>query len=784
MVFVGCPVSPYLTTKQPDNLSKKTKQPDRTGFGDGIMASGCGSDEQELNLRGCSLIRSLPLKYLCKFVLSPSPPPKLRAIPHFHSFFSDRLLPKSFSQRRSSSENFHYSSIKCRLARAKRPPSPSPDTLIREPHKYFDQVIITVRSGDGGHGAILNEGKDSLLEFHKKRRYNAKRGGNVDAMGVLTSQLHDGFAAPTLRIPVPLGTVVKHKRGKFLADLANPGDEILVARGGQGGISLLEMPEYRRKQIMALTTNVMRDDSDKVLVLGQPGEEFSLELILRVVADVGLVGLPNAGKSTLLAAITLAKPDIADYPFTTLMPNLGRLDGDPSLGAGKYSSEATLADLPGLIEGAHLGKGLGRNFLRHLRRTRLLVHVVDAAAEDPVNDYRTVKEELRMYNPDYLERPSIVVLNKIDIPEARDRLPSLTREIIGIGSNGVPSQPKTSFGDAVQSLSAEGELASALSSGASDKDRMVKEIEEYPCPLAVVGVSVLKGIRIKEMLEEIRAALRKCQDSNEALELTTRPEEASRVVRPCWHEVGNLYSTFSPHFQTYLFEKSAKMLKSAIGFREKKQEIIRKPSKASSRKGCMRGKGGPENASCTYKGVRQRTWGKWVAEIREPNGGARLWLGTFDTSREAAFAYDAAARKLYGLDAKINLPEFSLHSSTDTQVAHINMEKKMQIQQNSGASSSDSPSSGGGSDESVMCDNELAISLPTGDFESQNKERVGDDEVATDGIWENLNVNLPDFDDSSMWAEAMATVDFHQAVGDPGNFAGNFEDGKGCEAMQ
>ncbi|KAK7838948.1 putative gtp-binding protein obgc2, partial [Quercus suber] len=103
-------------------------------------------------------------------------------------------------------------------------------------------------------------------------------------------------------------------------------------------------------------------------------------------------GLPNAGKSTLLAAITLAKPDIADYPFTTLMPNLGRLDGDPSLGVGMYSSEATLADLPGLIEGAHLGKGLGRNFLRHLRRTWLVVHVVDAAAENPVNDYRTVKE--------------------------------------------------------------------------------------------------------------------------------------------------------------------------------------------------------------------------------------------------------------------------------------------------------------------------------------------------------------------------------------------------------
>lgn len=470
--------------------------------------------------------------------------------PLSYSYF---CLPPSCYRRKSDFESYRLDALKCAVTKAKEHSAPSQETLIREPHKYFDQVIITVRSGDGGHGAILSipnqnfqpksqgkfgkdkpkkkisykrdfdgslvlpmgghggdvviyadESKDTLLEFHKKSRYNAKRGGNVDAMGVLTSQLHDGFAAPTLRIPVPLGTVVKHKKGKFLADLANPGAEVLVARGGQGGISLLEMPEHRRKRMMTLTTNVMRDDSDKVLVLGQPGEEISLQLILRVVADVGLVGLPNAGKSTLLASITLAKPDIADYPFTTLMPNLGRLDGDPSLGAAKFSSEATLADLPGLIEGAHLGKGLGRNFLRHLRRTRLLVHVVDAAAEDPVADYRTVKEELRMYNPEYLERPYIVVLNKTDIREAMHRLPSLIEEIWRIGNHkgGI---------DQVDDLSSE----------VPDNDQKIKAIEDYPPPLAVIGVSVLKGIKVKELLTEIRAALRHCRDQNkeEALEL-------------------------------------------------------------------------------------------------------------------------------------------------------------------------------------------------------------------------------------------------------------------------
>ncbi|KAL9330479.1 hypothetical protein ACSQ67_000089 [Phaseolus vulgaris] len=458
---------------------------------------------------------------------------------HETRFFSTLFIPPrsvQFLHNTRNHQNHKWKTVRCGVTGAAASPPPS---LMKEPHKFFDHVIITVRAGDGGHGAVLNhrekneqeqgkakkkgkgsfkrdfdgslilptgghggdvviyadEGLDTLLEFHSKSRYQAKRGGNVGAMGVLTSMLRNGLVAPTMRIPVPVGTVVKSKRGKVSADLARPGDEVLVARGGQGGISLLEMPHGQRKKMMAQTTNVMRDDSDKILVHGQPGEEVKLELILRVVADVGLIGLPNAGKSTLLAAITLAKPDIADYPFTTLMPNLGRLGGDPSLGAGMYSSEATLADLPGLIEGAHLGKGLGRNFLRHLRRTRLLVHVVDAATESPVNDYRTVREELRMYNPAYLERPYVVVLNKIDLPEAKDRLPSLIQEIMRIGNRGAQLSDET--------------------------DTKEKRLEDYPRPLSVVGVSVLKGVRINEMLKEIRAALKKCKDSSETLVSTS-----------------------------------------------------------------------------------------------------------------------------------------------------------------------------------------------------------------------------------------------------------------------
>ncbi|XP_047334164.1 probable GTP-binding protein OBGC2 [Impatiens glandulifera] len=460
----------------------------------------------------------------------------------FLSFSPDHHLKQRFCPERSHLQRFQHCNISCKAGTGsiKLPPSTNHDSLIKEPHKYFDQAVIGVRSGDGGHGAILtmpnqkagsksksqdrhekdktkrknvsfkrdfngslilpmgghggdvilyaDENYDTLLEFHKTARFSAKRGGNVDSMGSFSSQLRSGSAAPTLRIPVPVGTVVKRKRGTFLADLARPGDEVLVARGGQGGISLLKLPEHQKQKILDMTSNVLRDDSDKVLIHGQPGEEISLDLILRVVADVGLVGLPNAGKSTLLGSVTLAKPDIADYPFTTLIPNLGRLDGDPDLGAGKYSSEATLADLPGLIEGAHLGKGLGRNFLRHLRRTRLLVHVVDAATPDPLTDYKTIREELKMYNPEYLERPYIVVLNKIDIPEAKERFASLSQEISAIGKD-----------------DNEQVLVESL------KDKTVKETEDYPRPLAVVGVSVLKGINLDGMLTAIRTALRNCR---------------------------------------------------------------------------------------------------------------------------------------------------------------------------------------------------------------------------------------------------------------------------------
>ncbi|XVE56109.1 hypothetical protein DITRI_Ditri03aG0211000 [Diplodiscus trichospermus] len=218
------------------------------------------------------------------------------------------------------------------------------------------------------------------------------------------------------------------------------------------------------------------------------------------------------------------------------------------------------------------------------------------------------------------------------------------------------------------------------------------------------------------------------------------------------------------------------------GFGEKKQ--VKKPAaQASSRKGCMRGKGGPENALCTYKGVRQRTWGKWVAEIREPNRGARLWLGTFDTSHEAAMTYDAAARKLYGSDAKLNLPELRVNrqyapSSANTQVAPIGNHPQ-NVKNSSGTSSSNSPIITRAKDSIMSCPRENNIDSQ-GNLEKYAKLEQNEDGM--DGFWENMSVNLPVLDDS-IWAEAALSLDF-PLMDDPASFGSNLVDATGWDALQ
>jgi GTP-binding protein len=258
--------------------------------------------------------------------------------------------------------------------------------------------------GRGGHVYLLADAHlNTLLPFKERRRFAAARGGNGGS-----SRKH-GRDGRDVIVRVPPGTVVRAEvDGEiYEVDLEAPGMRLLAARGGKGGLGNVHFATSTQQ-------------APRIAELGQPGEAYELDLELKLLADVGLIGFPNAGKSTLLSMISAAKPKIAPYPFTTLQPNLGVVE------VGDYSF--VVADIPGLIEGAHRGVGLGFDFLRHVERTRLLIHLVDAAGvdgRDPLADYQQINEELRLYQPELAARPQVVALNKADLPEARERLPQL-----------------------------------------------------------------------------------------------------------------------------------------------------------------------------------------------------------------------------------------------------------------------------------------------------------------------------------------------------------------------
>jgi GTP-binding protein len=255
--------------------------------------------------------------------------------------------------------------------------------------------------GDGGRGGSVylraSPSVSTLLEFSNRRHFKAGRGGNGAG-----AKKH-GKAGENVRILVPLGTVVT-TNGELMADLSRADDEVMVARGGRGG----------RGNVHFVTST---NQAPTVAQKGEPGESRWVVLELKTIADVGLVGYPNVGKSSLLAALTAATPKIGDYPFTTLEPNLGVAERD--------DFTFVLADIPGLIEGAHRGVGLGHQFLRHVERARVLLHVVDASVSDPVATYESVREELELYNPALAAKPELVALNKIDRPDVRGKVPAL-----------------------------------------------------------------------------------------------------------------------------------------------------------------------------------------------------------------------------------------------------------------------------------------------------------------------------------------------------------------------
>jgi GTP-binding protein len=247
----------------------------------------------------------------------------------------------------------------------------------------------------------------TLLDLRYQKQYKAGRGQH--GMG---SDCH-GRRGDDRVIHVPVGTIIRDAAsGEVIGDLPTAGERVIVAAGGRGG-----------KGNAHFVSSTHR--SPRFAQPGEPGEERELEIELRLLADVGIIGLPNAGKSTLIAAISAVRPKIADYPFTTLVPNLGVVGYEE----GK---SFVVADIPGLIEGAHEGHGLGHKFLRHVMRTHLLIHLIDASQidpEDPLADWNTVNRELALFDPQLAKKPQIVVANKIDLPDARENVKILARRL-------------------------------------------------------------------------------------------------------------------------------------------------------------------------------------------------------------------------------------------------------------------------------------------------------------------------------------------------------------------
>lgn len=310
---------------------------------------------------------------------------------------------------------------------------------------FIDEALIYVRSGRGGNGMVhfLREkfvprggpdggdggrGGDVIFEvvptlntlqsFRYKHKYIAESGAN----GGTTNKT--GKSAPDLVIPVPPGTILYDADSQeMLADLTHAGERLVVCKGGRGG---------KGNQHYATS----RNQAPRMAEKGEPPQEKNLRLELKLLADVGIVGVPNAGKSTFLAAVTNATPKIADYPFTTLEPNLGvaNLDLEHTL---------VLADIPGLIEGAHQGVGLGDAFLRHIQRTKVLIHLLNGLSEDPVGEFGQINAELALFDASLADKPQIVAFNKMDLPDVQERWPEVKAKVEALGYEILPISAAT-----------------------------------------------------------------------------------------------------------------------------------------------------------------------------------------------------------------------------------------------------------------------------------------------------------------------------------------------------
>jgi GTP-binding protein len=296
---------------------------------------------------------------------------------------------------------------------------------------FIDQAEISVQSGKGGDGAVhfrrekyvprggpdggdggkggdvvlfVNPHENTLYSLQQKHKYRARDGANG------AKQNMTGRSADDLLIPVPPGTVLYDAdNGELVGDLVEHDQKLTVAYGGRGGRGNVHFASATRQVPMI---------GEK----GEPGKTRRLRLELKLIADIGIIGIPNAGKSTLLSVVTNARPKIASYPFTTLEPNLGvaHLDDETTL---------VIADIPGLIEGAHLGIGLGHDFLRHIQRTRVIIHLLDGLSENPLLDFAQINSELALFDPRLAEKPQIVAVNKMDLPEVQRRWTGLESDL-------------------------------------------------------------------------------------------------------------------------------------------------------------------------------------------------------------------------------------------------------------------------------------------------------------------------------------------------------------------
>jgi len=298
--------------------------------------------------------------------------------------------------------------------------------------KFVDEATIYVKSGDGGRGCVSfrrekfiprggpdggdgGKGGDvclksssqrrTLHQFQYKKHFSARNGSGGQG------KQKTGKNGTDLEIEVPVGTlVINAETGELIKDFTEPNESFRIAKGGIGG-----------RGNTRFKTSTHR--TPRFAQPGEPGQSFTLKLELKLLADVGIIGFPNAGKSTLIRAFTSARPKVGSYPFTTLTPNLG-------VAQTSYGEQFVVADIPGLVEGAHTGTGLGIQFLKHIERTRILIHLIDASAIDidkPLKGYQSIQAELRAFNKRLVEKPQIIVLNKLDLPESGEKADAFQR---------------------------------------------------------------------------------------------------------------------------------------------------------------------------------------------------------------------------------------------------------------------------------------------------------------------------------------------------------------------